>query len=171
MNQAEMLEAVRAAVATTGLPVIIGQYDPVRLAVAGFTLQVVTDEEFMFPRETFAPSYAVSATRSARVQVSGFGSTTWSALVSLAALLMSRSSTQRTAIVAAGVVPQRTTGPRNASAPYRTGILPSYVLDVVVQYVTEPTAEIGVSPAAGIWGSVAEEGGEVLDPAYSVPEV
>jgi len=82
-----------------------------------------------------------------------------------------KNSTVRVGIVAAGVVPNRIVGPRNATAPYRTGNLPSYALDVVAQYVTSPTAVLGVSPAVGIRGSVAESGGETLDPAFILPEV
>lgn len=170
ITQAQMLEAVRAAVATQGLPVRIGQQDPVAGASPYITVQVISDTDYGYPRETFTP-YRVEATREARVQVQGFGSSTWQALENLASLLMAGNSTVRVAIVAAGVVPNRIVGPRNATAPYRTGNLPSYALDVVAQYVTSPTAVLGVSPAAGIRGSVAESGGETLDPAFILPEV
>ena len=170
ITQAEMLEAVRAAVATQGIPVRVGQQDAVAGASPYLTVQVITDTDYGYPRETITPTtYAVEATREARVQVQGFGSSTWQALTNLASLLMANNSTVRTGITAAGVVPNRTVGPRNATAPYRTGQLPSYVLDVVAQYVTSPTAVLGVSPAAGIRGSVAESGGETLDPAFVLP--
>ena len=170
ITQAQMLEAVRAAVATQGLPVRIGQQDPVAGSSPYITVQVISDTDVGYPRETFDP-YAVEATREARVQVHGFGSSTWQVLTNLASLLMAGNSTVRVNLTAAGVVPNRTVGPRNATAPYRTGHLPSYVLDVVAQYVTSPTAVLGVSPADGIRGSVAESGGEVLDPAFILPEV
>jgi hypothetical protein len=172
ITQADLLEAVRAAVATQGLPMRIGQQDPVAGGSPYITVQVISDTDVGYPRETLTLStYAVEATREARVQVQGFGSSTWQVLEALASLLMAKNSTVRVAIVAAGVVPNRTIGPRNATAPYRTGHLPSYVLDVVAQYVTSPTAVLAVSPAAGIRGSVAESGGETLDPAFIVPEV
>ena len=172
ITQADLLEAVRAAVATQGLPVRVGQQDPVAGASPYLSVQVVSDTDYGYPRETItASTYAVEATREARVQVQGFGSSTWQVLENLATLLMAGNSTVRVAIVAAGVVPNRIVGPRNATAPYRTGMLPSYALDVVAQYVTSPTAVLGVSPAAGIRGSVAESGGETLDPAFVLPEV
>lgn len=170
ITQAALLEAIRAAVATRGLPVRIGQQDPVAGGSPYFSVQLITDTDYGYPRESFAP-YAVEATREARVQVQGFGSSTWQALTDLATLIMARDSTVRVAIVAAGVTPNRVVGPRNATAPYRTGQLPSYALDVVAQYVTSPTAVLGVSPAVGIRGSVAESGGETLDPAFVLPEV
>lgn len=170
ITQAQMLEAVRAAVATQGLPVRIGQQDPVAGASPYLSVQVITDKDYGYPRERFNP-YRVEATREARVQVQGFGSSTWQILTDLASLLMAKNDAVRVAIVAAGVTPNRIVGPRNATAPYRTGMLPSYVLDVVAQYVTSPTAVLGVSPAAGIRGSVAESGGETLDPAFILPEV
>jgi len=172
ITQAEMLEAVRAAVATQGLPVRIGQQDAVAGASPYITVQVISDTDYGYPRETLTVStYDVEATREARIQVQGFGSATWQVLTDLASLLMAKNSTVRVGIVAAGVVPNRIVGPRNATAPYRTGNLPSYALDVVAQYVTSPTAVLGVSPAVGIRGSVAESGGETLDPAFILPEV
>jgi hypothetical protein len=172
ITQADLLEAVRAAVATQGLPVRIGQQDAVAGASPYLTVQVLTDTDYGYPRETITTStYEVEATREARVQVQGFGSSTWQVLTNLAALLMAGNSTVRTGIVAAGVVPNRTVGPRNATAPYRTGMLPSYALDVVAQYVVSPAAVLGVSPAAGIRGSVADSEGETLDPAFILPEV
>jgi hypothetical protein len=172
ITQAQMLEAVRAAVATQGLPVRVGQQDAVAGASPYLSVQVISDTDVGYPRETLTLStYAVEATREARIQVQGFGSSTWQILEALASLLMAKNSTVRVGIVAAGVVPNRTIGPRNATAPYRTGQLPSYALDVVAQYVTSPTAVLGVSPADGIRGSVAESGGEVLDPAFILPEV
>jgi hypothetical protein len=167
-----MLEAVRAAVATQGLPVRIGQQDPVAGAGPYITVQVISDTDYGYPRETITTStYEVEATREARVQIQGFGSSTWQVLTNLASLLMAGNSTVRVNITTAGVVQNRTVGPRNATAGYRTGHLPSYVLDVVAQYVTSPTAVLGVSPAAEIRGSVAESGGETLDPAFILPEV
>lgn len=167
---AAIVQAVTPAV--TGWTIVQAQQDAVRLAEPYITVQPVTDEiAFGWPHEDVdAGADVVSTPRQARYWLTAYGADGVGALAALGPLLLTTRTPLALALQAAGVSPQRVIGPRNLTAPYRTGMEPRAQLEVVVQYVLSSTDVDAVDVADRIVvGLTGEPDGPDFTPAFEVP--
>jgi hypothetical protein len=170
---AAIVQAVAASPAVSGWTVIQAQQDAVRVAEPYITVQPVTDEvAYGWPHEdvTDDGDDVVSIVRQARYWLTAYGADGVGALAALGGLLLTTRTPLALALQAAGVTPQRTIGPRNLTAPYRSGMEPRAQLEVIVQYVLSTTDTDAVDVADRIVvGLTGEPDGPTFTPAFEVP--
>lgn len=173
ITQTQALQAViDAARTTSSLAILQAKVSTVRPAVDYITVLLVTDEPIGFPQTSEGDGdLDVRSVREARFQVSGYGETA-PFLQALAILAFVPQSSVGKALRTAQVHPQRTVGPRNNSNPYRTDQEPRATLDLVCQYVLDPTATLAVAAATSIVVDLHARGDQTLnvDNAILIPE-
>jgi len=169
---AALVQAVAASSVVSGWSVVQAQQDSTRLAAPYLTVQPVTDEiAFGWPHEDVAAGDdVVSQARQARYWLTAYGAGGVGVLAALGPLLLTTRTPLALGLQTAGVTPQRALGPRNLTAPYRTGQEPRAQLEVVVQYVLSSTDVDAVDAADRIVvGLTGEPDGPAFTPAFEVP--
>ena len=133
MTSEDVTQALCAALTTAGATrVRVGQSDAVAGAAPYATVQDVSDDGVGFPQIDGAN---VDDRRSARFVLTayGVGSNAW--LIKLRTLLFVPSSTLGAAFRAAGCSPSRCLPVQDLTRFYRSGMMPSWAMEVEVFYV------------------------------------
>ena len=169
---AAIVHATAAAPPVDGWAVVQGQQDAVRLATPYVSIQVVTDEvAFGWPHEDVVDGVdTVTIARQARYTLTAYGAGGLGVLAALGPLFLATRTPTALGLQGAGISPQRVVGPRNLTAPYRTGEEPRAQLELVVQYVLSSADVDAVDPADRIVVAVSgEPDGPAFNPAFEVP--